>query len=185
MAAIYAADIWCDDCAEEIKARICADLWANRTIDECPDGTAVSEFDNREDLDEYLRGMDERNYDSDSYPKYCSDDVESDCPQHCAALADCVNPVIMSDGSKVGYFFGNSLTSDGVDYVKDAVREDIAAGCIDSVAVEIWFEEYDWIDWEDIGYCDICGKLAILTDYYGDEQCEDCTRKGNNIDCES
>jgi hypothetical protein len=105
MAAIYAADVWCDDCADRIRDDIANDMWdwnVERARNECPDGTPVSDFNSPRELNDYLRGMNESDYDSGEYPKWCSDDEESDCPQHCA---DC------------GYFFGNSLTSEGADYV--------------------------------------------------------------------
>jgi len=43
--------------------------------------------------------------DTDEYPQYASNDCESDHPEHC-------------DGC--GEFLGNSLTSDGADYVIQA-----------------------------------------------------------------
>jgi hypothetical protein len=181
MAAIYNADIWCDDCADDIRDRLCDVYWAREIWDVCPDGTPISEFSSRKQLDAYLRGMDERHYDSDEYPKFCSDDEESDGPQHCAALGDCVNPTALSDGSKIGFFFGNSLTSYGVEYVKESVYEDLEHGCEDSVAIEIWMDYYDWIDWGNIGHCDVCGELAILDD---DELCGDCTQGVDTDDCE-
>jgi len=174
MAAIYSADVFCDGCAEEIKVSVCDDLWGHPGRHECPDGTDVAEFDSREELDDHLRGMDDRTYDSDSYPKYCGDDEESDCPQHCGSHADCVNAEVCADGTKIGYFFGNDLTTDGADYVRSAVREDVESGCTDSVAIEVWFPCYDWIEWGDVGHCDDCGALAILSDCAGDDVCDDC-----------
>lgn len=182
MASIYAANIYCDGCTEEIKESICNDLWDGAIGDTCPDGTSVADFDTREALDEYLREMNERDYDSDSYPKHCSDDEESDCPQHCGSHADCVDAEVCADGTKIGHFFGNSLTSDGADYVREAVRDDLESGCTDSVAIEIWFPYYYWVDWGDIGNCDGCGKLAILSDYNGENICADCYEKWETED---
>jgi hypothetical protein len=158
MAAIYQADVWCDDCADSIKDRICSELWSDRGNSETPDGTAVAEFASRDDLYDHLIFMDERQYDSDEFPKYCDDDEECDCPQHCA---DC------------GYFFGNSLTTDGADYVRETVREDVESGCVDSVACTVWMPYYDWIDYGDVGTCDDCGSLAVLND---EELCSGCAR---------
>jgi len=124
MAAIYDADIYCDDCVDAIKERL--------------QKVGVGDID----ID------DETSYDSGEYPKYCSDDEESDSPQHCAAGEDCLNAHVMSDGTKIGYFFANNLTTDGEEYVKEAVKEDRANGNFDSVACEVWAEYYDYIDFD-------------------------------------
>jgi hypothetical protein len=172
MAAIYAADIFCDDCADDIRWRICRELWDDKDTAECPDGCPVADFDDIDELEEYLRDfMDERNYDSDAYPKGCSDDEESDSPQHCGSHGDCVNAEVLSDGSSCGYFFGNSLTFDGDDYVREAVREDRLAGCNDSVACELWAPCYDYIDFGPEDQCAACGDYAELND---DDECEGC-----------
>ena len=100
--------------------------------------------------------------DTDDYPQYASDNEESDCPEHC-------------DGC--GEFLGNSLTSDGCEYVASAYREDMLAGCTDSVAVTIWREYYSWVEFAEFGRCDKCGaegvEIAENDDY--DMVCEDCT----------
>jgi hypothetical protein len=140
---IYAADVWCDDCADKIKAAMRAD------------GSADAMIANGADLD------DDRTYDSDEYPKGPFGDEESDCPEHCA---DCRE------------FLENSLTTDGADYVRDTVREDVAAGRLDSVAVTEWRPYYDWIDYGDMGECDDCNTLAILD---GDERCEECAENAD------
>ena len=159
MAAIYQADVWCDDCAEEIKDNI----YAGR----------ADEYDSLEREDwEFAVGFDDESlYDSDEYPKGCSDDEESDCPQHCAAGADCINAEGCSDGERYGYFFGNSLTSDGNDYVREAVREDLDSGRNDSPAVEIWMAHYDYIDYGPEACCASCGDWAELND---DDECTRC-----------
>ena len=144
MAAIYCADIFCDDCADDIRNSIADELWANREANNCPDGTPTNEFESRDELADYLEGMDERDYDSGEYPKYCSDDEESDCPQHCGSHDDCLNYGELPDGFRYGYCFGNSLTSDGEDYVKEAVRE----GDDDGVARLVWAEEYSYLDFD-------------------------------------
>ena len=51
---------------------------------------------------------DEYSYDSDDYPKTIVVDGESDTPQHC---------------STCGVFLENSLTSDGVNYVREAIAD--------------------------------------------------------------
>jgi len=150
MAGIYCADIYCDDCVEDIKNRIADELWNDCASAMTPDGFVTREhFHNREELELYLENMDERDYDSDSYPKYCSDDEESDCPQHCGSHEDCLDPTLLSDGSKVGHCFGNDLTSVGVEYVKEAVRDG-------GLVAELWRETYDWIDFPN--ECEECGR---------------------------
>jgi len=161
MAAIYQADVWCDDCADVIKDR----LWA-----ESEDGPT---FSNRAEWEESVGYDDERNYDSDEYPKDCDDDEESDCPDHCAAHSGCLNAEVLSDDSVVGYFFGNSLTTDGADYVRDAIRDDVRAGDTDSVACTLWMPYYDWIDYDGIATCYGCGELAFCDE---DGFCKKCTK---------
>lgn len=99
MAAIYQAEIWCDCCAELIRER----------LDEIGTG----------DIDT----TDEASYDSDEYPKHADDDEEADSPQHCAAGEECVSAVELPSGQKIGCLIGTSLTSDGVEYVRQAVAE--------------------------------------------------------------
>jgi hypothetical protein len=170
MAVIYAADVFCDDCADEIRLNVLREL---RRADGLV--TPVGFVYGSDGWEFSFDPDDERDYDSDEYPKHCSDDEESDCPQHCGSHEDCVNAEVLSDGSKVGYFFGNELTTDGADYVRNAVREDIESGDTDSVACAIWYDGYGWIDWEDIGRCDVCAALAILSeDYAGNFVCVEC-----------
>jgi hypothetical protein len=136
MAAIYQADIWCDDCADTIRERIWLESEYGPT------------YNNRKEWEEAFEFDDRSEYDSDEYPEYCDDDEACDYPQHCAAGAMCINAEVLAGGGKVGYFFGNSLTSDGAAYVKTTVREDTEAGFDESVACTIWKPHYDWIDYE-------------------------------------
>ena len=149
MAAIYQADVWCDDCAKSIKNR----LWA-----ESDDGPTYSLRAHWELDAGYAH---ERDYDSGEYPKDCDDDEECDCPQHCAAGADCINAEVIHDDYKIGYFFGNSLTDEGDVYVKEAVIEAVELGWVDCVACIVWMPYYDYIDYGNIGTCDVCGDLAF------------------------
>jgi hypothetical protein len=137
MAAIYQADIWCDDCADSIRDRIWLDSRWGAT------------YPSRKSWEKAIGFDDERMYDSDDYPKYVDDDEECDCPQHCASQVDCINAEEFADGDKVGYFFGNSLTEEGAEYVKEAVREATGAGRDHSVALDIWKPFYDWINYSD------------------------------------
>lgn len=110
---VYAADIYCEDCGEAIRERI-----------------------TREGLAPKNPG-DEWSYDSDEYPKgpYCDGGGESDCPQHCGAGPDCFNAIELSDGTKIGAWLENKLTTDGVDYVNEEIQEG-------GEVAEIWAEFY-------------------------------------------
>ena len=161
MAGIYQADIWCDDCIADIKQSIYDELWENRGVAECPDGTKVSEFEDCGELSDHLDFMDEYHYNSDQYPKYCSADAESDCPEHCAGC---------------GEFMGNSLTSDGADYVVRLVREALEEGRNDCVAITEWMPHYFWLDFPNFGVCEICGHYGEL------DSCDECVDSSDCID---
>lgn len=154
MAGIYNADIFCDSCINGIKEDICTDLWSESFGNETPDGVAITDFESWEELDNHLRDMDESLYDSDEYPKYCSDSEESDTPQHCGGC---------------GTFLGNDLTTYGNDYVREAVNEDLESGCTDSVAISEWMPFYDYLDYME--QCANCGDYAELN---CDDECLDC-----------
>ena len=94
---IYQADIWCDVCGADIRK-------AMEREGKAPEDT-----------------WDEASYDSDDYPKYGSDDNEADCPQHCAAGAQCLDFTEIN-GQRYGCFLANDLTSEGVEYVKEAFQ---------------------------------------------------------------
>lgn len=147
MAGIFQADIYCDDCIEDIKCQIADSLWEKRSESFTPDGIRVDEWYDFEEFDAYLRGMDEREYDSDAYPKHCDDDETSDSPQHCGSHEHCLNPTVLADGTKIGHFFGNSLTTYGDEYVAETVLEDLESGRNDSVAIEVWKPYYDYISY--------------------------------------
>jgi len=136
MAAIYQAELYCNECADVIRYRI----WL-----ECAWGAT---YTSRERWEKAIGYDDETLYDSDNYPKWCDDDEESDHPDHCANGEECINAEECGDG-KVGYFFGNSLTEAGVGYVRTMVRDDIALGYPDSVACTVWMPYYSHIDYSD------------------------------------
>ena len=46
-----------------------------------------------------------------------------------------------SDGRKIGKLLGTRLTSDGVNYVKEAVAKG-------GLVAEFWQSQFDWIDWD-------------------------------------
>jgi len=84
--------------------------------------------------------------DSDDYPQWASDDEETDCPQHCGSGEECLDYALLSDGTKIGCLVGTTLTSEGVEYVKNAVAESHRLGEVASVAIEVWEKEFSWID---------------------------------------
>lgn len=135
MGAIYHADVWCDDCADDIKSNL-------QSL-----GADPVDYD------------DESVYDSDEYPKWYDEDTEeSDYPQHCAGCRR---------------FLENPLTTDGMNYVRDTVRDDVRSGHTDSVAVTEWFPYYsNWLDFSPVGHCDGCEKLTA--DISIDGYCESC-----------
>ena len=135
-----------------------AALWC----DDCAN-KIMEELESEDSADKY-------DEDSNHYPQYCAGSDEADCPQHC-------------DGC--GEFLGNDLTSDGVDYVIQAYREDMESGRTDSVACTVWREFYDWIDWPVYGECPECGAFAELTendDY--EEKCADCHSRSDCVGCD-
>lgn len=118
MAYIYFADIYCDDCGDAIKKQ----LEQEGKTPECPE--------------------DERSFDSDEYPKWCDDESESDCPQHCGSHADCLNAEVMPSGHKIGCLLGTSLTDEGIEYVRQAVIEG-------GEVAEYWRQQFSWIGFDD------------------------------------
>lgn len=99
MAYIYNADIFCDSCGEKIKTDILA--------------TATAE--------DKVRFDDEREYDSDEFPKWAIDESETDSPQHCGSGEDCLECEVLPSGDKIGKLIGTSLTSDGIEYVREQI----------------------------------------------------------------
>lgn len=115
---IYCADIYCEDCGKAIRKQL-------RAAGNAP---------------EYPR--DEYTYDSDEYPKgpFSDGGGESDCPQHCGSHSDCVNAIELSDGSKVGAWLENPLTTEGARYVQDAIRD---GGEVAAMWAEWYADEVD------------------------------------------
>ena len=72
-------------------------------------------------------------YDSNDYPKgpFPDSGGESDSPEHC---------------SQCEIFLRNPLTTEGERWVRDRVREDLAAGNKNSLAIKQWMPYYDYID---------------------------------------
>ncbi len=109
---MYQAACWCDDCGRDICERITAE------------GHAPADPN------------DEYSYDSDDYPKYVGGSDESDSPQHCDATGDCINAIEIEPGWSIGAWLENDLTTDGEDYVMEAIREG-------GPVAELWAEWYD------------------------------------------
>jgi hypothetical protein len=98
---IFAADVYCPHCADEIKRRLADVAPAN------PD--------------------DETTYDSGDYPKGPFSDDSSDTPHNCANCGD---------------YIEGPLTEDGVDYVIDAMQNDIDCHHTNSI-VRDWASHLD------------------------------------------
>lgn len=128
MAFIYNADIFCDSCGKAIKASRKKQLLAG---DGGKTGLTEEEFD-------AVYG-DERNYDSDEYPKSADDDDATDCPQHCGSHENCLEAEVLPSGTKIGKLIGTNLTSDGIEYVKEQVAEG-------GEVADFWREQFDYID---------------------------------------
>ncbi len=114
MPAIYQADCWCDSCAERIRTNL--------------------DFEGKTPA-----STDERAYDSNEYPKYMSEDEESDCPQHCGALIECLEAEILQDGTKIGALLSRSLTDAGKQYVKEYILQG-------GVVAAFWRQEFELED---------------------------------------
>ena len=93
---IYAADLWCGKCGESTCERL----------------------DNP-------RGMlTDAPYDSDEYPQPAPDGGgESDSPAHCGSGLECLDPIVLPNGRKIGAWLKNELTMDGIDYVREAIAD--------------------------------------------------------------
>ena len=98
---IYDADIFCEQCGEEIRKWLTHDGFA-------PDDSS-----------------DELSYDSDEFPKgpYPDGGGEADTPQHCGSGETCYNAIELNDGRPIGVLLNNDLTSEGVEYVREAMKD--------------------------------------------------------------
>lgn len=142
---IYQADVWCDACGEAIERRLTAE--GKRPADVC----------------------DPASYDSDNYPKMADDRDEADSPQHCAAGEACLDPTEI-EGRQYGHFMANDLTSDGVQYVRDAAERG------GTVAL-FWARYYDLLCCGDRltdHPCGVCGRVVRERDCDGNGCHDDC-----------
>jgi hypothetical protein len=139
---LYNAALYCDGCGDRIKREI---------AEEYLDGTAYavlssllgladpSDFEDVNDVIAHCDG--EAGLDSDDWPKWAREG-ESDYPEHCANDGDCIDCLAVEDGWCVGVMLTDELTDDGIEYVKDAVRQG-------GPVAELWRDHYDWIDFDD------------------------------------
>jgi len=105
----------------------------------CPDCTRTIKKELKKTGDVPENPDDESSYDSDDYPKgpYSDGGGEADNPQHC-------------DGCQV--FLENPLTSDGEEYVREAVardHENRKKGKRANPVTGEWKEYYDYLDFDD------------------------------------
>jgi hypothetical protein len=141
---IYNADVYCEACARDIKARIRAE--GNEP--ENPD--------------------DETSYDSRDWPKGPFNDEERNCPEHCGSGPDCLEPHIFPSGFKAGKFLGGSLTTHGVEYVKETHRDR------PSEVTKFWIEEFDIAMPEIVSLEDWLGQFTMDQSCYDEETSRDC-----------
>jgi len=119
---IYKGGIYCWNCAEEIMKDLDKKAWEGKIpVARIPKNPS-----------------DTHNVDSENYPAgpYNESDEEGDSPQHCA---------------ECGIFFENQLTSEGEEYVIEAVREDREKrekGKKSNPVVREWEKYYDYLDFD-------------------------------------
>jgi len=92
----YQADLICEDCGNDIIERL------------------------------EKKGVEDTG-DSDDFPQGPHSDGggESDSPQHCGNGRNCINKIHVPGGATIGCPLGNSLTNDGVKYLRDTLADDI------------------------------------------------------------
>ena len=133
----YDADVFCDDCGQQIKYDIATRISEGSYRGDLTDLIDLDACNNAEDVWNALGELGVRDYDSDDYPKWGSDDAEADYPQHCGNGEDCHNAEVLPNGRKIGALFGE-LTGDGVEYVREAISNG-------GPVAELWETYYDWL----------------------------------------
>ena len=70
---------------------------------------------------------DEESFDSDDFPKgpFGDGGGEADTIHHCDSNEECLNAIKLPCGSKIGAWLGNSLTSEGDEWLAKSIRESI------------------------------------------------------------
>lgn len=109
----FDADDYCESCGKDICQRVLRET-----------GKSEEDFE------------DERTYDSSEYPKtgLCEQE-EVDSPHHCGSGEDCLEAIEVEEGWKVGALLPFELTSDGVEYLKEAIE---GGGPV----AELWADHY-------------------------------------------
>jgi len=103
----------------------------------------------------------EEGFDSDDYPQR-ERIGEVDCPLHCGGC---------------GKFLDAPLTGDGEEYVKNAVNTALEDQKYDCAAYQVWRIEYDYLDFENWGFCNICDDWSVLDCFDKCENCEDIEKE--------
>lgn len=117
MSYIYQSDIYCDDCGKDIRQRL------------------------REEAKKRNEKLEIET--SDEYPQSCDGlSTESDQPEHCGSHDDCLNAWTLEDGTKVGMFLENDLTTDGYDYVRELWDEHVKNGGGNEEVLRMWMDFY-------------------------------------------
>lgn len=101
-------------------APVCSDVYAYQADLICEDcaGKIIERLDKQ--------GQEDTG-DSDDYPQGPHGDGggEADSPGHCGMGKGCVNAIKVPGGNKIGCPFGNPLTNDGVNYVREKLAHDL------------------------------------------------------------
>ncbi len=155
MAYIYCAEIFCDDCGEEICERLNAE------------GHAPPDPD------------DHYSFDSDEYPKQVDGTAEADSVQHCGGGDDCFNAIEFDDGWRIGVWLENTLTTDGEAYLIEAVRDGRETN---NEVTALWEEWYDYLDFTIREVCEGCREDVDVDDLDEDNHCLDCREDTPNMD---
>ena len=115
---IYAADTWCEDCANAIKEQL------------DKEGKTPEDPNN------------EHTFDSDEYPKgpFDSSNETTDSPDHCAAGAECLNAIVDGD-QKYGCWLEQPLTNEGVEYTLGMIRDTIVRSIDAPEFMKYWVDE--------------------------------------------
>lgn len=143
---IYAADCWCESCAEKIKGTIAKEIAEGIGKDfrdklHCELSPTLVD-DMRDTIQQHMDGQPETDYDSDHWPKGPYPDEETDGPQHCGSREECEEAELLSDGSKVGALLGTSLTDHGVDYLNEMLTEPNPS-TYQKALHDFWREQFD------------------------------------------
>lgn len=125
---IYQADTWCDSCGQSI----CRALEAKGLAPENPD--------------------DEYSYDSGEYPKWAMPE-STDGPDHCAAMGECLEAIdlrpygaredslVGAESVLIGALIGDSLTDDGVEYLRGMLAEIDGSNTLYQIALHHYWRE--------------------------------------------